>query len=374
LKYYIIAGELSGDLHASNLMKSLKLKDSDAEFAFWGGDLMLEQGGRLDKHYRETAFMGIVDVVKNLGKIKKNFKQCKSNLLDFNPDVLILVDYPGFNLRMAEFAKLNGFIVHYYISPKVWAWKKGRANTIKKFVDKLFVIFPFEIEFYKQFDYPVEFVGNPLLDAIEENINNKKSKADFLKENNLIDKPIIAILAGSRMQEIKHNLSIMLSVIPHFPEYQFVLAAAPSLNENVYKKYIANTNITVIVNKTYDILQQSEAALITSGTATLEAGLLGIPQLVCYRGDYVSYQIARRVMQVKYISLVNLVADQEIIKEYIQYDMTTENLKEELNKLINDRNYRNQMLENYTKVREILGGVGASERTADIIVKTISTK
>ncbi len=372
MKYYIIAGELSGDLHASNLMKALKKKDAQAEFAFWGGDLMHAQGGQLDMHYKSTAFMGIVDVLKNLGKIKRNFKQCKANILSFNPDLLILVDYPGFNLRMAEFAKKKGFIVYYYISPKIWAWKKKRAYKIKEFVDKLFVIFPFEIKFYKQFSYPVEFVGNPLLDAIENNIQNKKTKATFLEEHQLEDKPIIAILAGSRQQEIKHNLAIMLSVISKFPNHQFIMAAAASLDLEVYKSYTEKQNVKIIKDKTYDILQQSDAALITSGTATLEAALLGVPQLVCYRGDFFSYQIARRVMQVKYISLVNLVADKPIIKEYIQYQMTTDNLSAELEKILNDKQYRKNMLNNYKKMREILGGVGASERTADIICKSFS--
>ncbi len=364
MKYYIISGEASGDLHSSNLMKALKKEDENYDFRFWGGDLMLEQGGYIVKHYKETAFMGVVDVVKNLKEIKRNFKLCKEDLLKYKPDLLILVDYPGFNLRMAEFAKNNNIPTHYYISPKIWAWKQSRVHKIKKFIDKMFVIFPFEIDFYKKFDYKVSYVGNPLLDAISDYKKNGISENEFRNRHNLSQKPLIAILAGSRKQEIKHNLPVMLKLIDYFPDYQFVLAAAPSLDIEIYDRYISGTNIKIIYNKTYDVLRYSIAGIITSGTATLEAALFNLPQLVCYRGDNISYHIAKRVIKVKYISLVNLVENKEVIKEFIQNDMSVKNLKKELNDILNNKEYRNKMLSDYVKLHETLGGTGASERTA----------
>jgi lipid-A-disaccharide synthase len=374
MKYYIIAGEASGDLHAANLMKEIKIQDSKAEFRFWGGDLMKEQGGEIVKHYKETAFMGFYDVIKNLGQISKNLKMCKNDILKFNPDVIIHVDYPGFNLRIAEFVHEKGYKVYYYISPKIWAWKQSRVHKIKKFVDKLFIIFPFEIEFYKKFDYQVEFVGNPLLDALSQKSENKISEEIFRKENNLGEKPIIAVLAGSRMSEIKHNLPEMLKVIKYFPDYQFVMAAAPSLDISIYDKFIEGFDIKIVYNKTYDVLMNSKAAIVTSGTATLEAALFNIPELVCYKGDAFSYQIAKRIVKVKYISLVNLIMDKPVIKEFIQYEMTEENIKNELQKLLFDIQYKEKMLCDFDELRVISGGAGASKKTAEIIVNSIKLK
>lgn len=372
MKYYIIAGEASGDLHASNLMKELKVKDENAKFHFWGGDLMAKQGGEQVKHYKDTAYMGFVDVLKNLRGVFKNLKLCKKDIADYKPDVVILIDYAGFNLKIAEFAHNKGFKVYYYISPKVWAWKQSRVFKIKKYVDKLFAIFPFEIDFYKKYDYEINFVGNPLLDAVEKEINNKLSPEDFRKEHKLSEKPIIAILAGSRKLEIKNNLPLMLDIIKHFPDYQFVMAAAPSLDLEIYDKYIKNYDLKIVYNKTYEVLQQSEAALVTSGTATLEAALLNIPEIVCYRGDYISAQIIKLLIKVDYISLVNLIMNKEIIKEFVQDEMTISNIVEELKRLLFDKDYRSSMLNNYSEMRKSLGGKGASERTASIIYKSLS--
>ena len=371
MKYYIIAGEASGDLHASNLMKELKEKDPKADFRFWGGDLMQAEGGTCVKHYKETAFMGFVGVLVNIRKVFKNLSFCKSDISKYNPDAVIFVDYPGFNLRIAEYTHQKGYKNFYYISPKIWAWKESRVEKIKKYIDKLFVIFPFEIDFYKKHNYKVEFVGNPLLDAIEEKINNKISRKKFLEDNNLQDKPIVAILAGSRKQEISSNLPLMVKVSKYFPDYQFVLAAAPSLDLKIYDKYIKNTNIKIVYNKTYDVMQHSVAGLITSGTATLEAALFNLPELVCYKGDWLSYQILKRLIKVKYASLVNLIMDRLLIKEFLQYDMTVENVKNELNKLLHDNNHISQMKNNFAEMREVLGGKGASERTAEIIVSSV---
>ena len=371
MKYYIVVGEASGDLHASNLMKELKKKDAEAEFRFWGGDLMQVQGGTCVKHYKETAIMGFVDVFVNIRKVFKNIKLCKSDISWYKPDAVIFVDYPGFNLRIAEYTHKQGFKNFYYISPKVWAWKQSRVEKIKKFIDKLFVIFPFEIEFYKKHNYKVEFVGNPLLDAIDDKINNKLSREDFLRENNLPDKPIVAILAGSRKKEVSYNLPVMVKVASKFPDYLFVIAAAPSLDIEIYKNYIKNSDIKIIYNKTYDVMQHSVASLITSGTATLEAALFNLPELVCYRGDWGSYQIARRLIKVKYASLVNLIMDRLVIKEFLQYDMTVENITKELEKLLKNEDYKSQIKKDFAELQNVLGGKGASARTAKIIYSSL---
>jgi len=371
LKYYITAGEASGDLHASNLMKALKNFDNYAEFRFIGGDLMKEQGGTLVRHFKDTAYMGFLDVFMHLPAILKNIKFVKKDILDYKPDVIILVDYPGFNLRIAEFAHNAGLKVYYYISPKIWAWKQSRVHKIKVFVDKMFIIFPFEKDFYKKYDYEVEYVGNPILDAID---TEKKDIYGFKKKYNLNDKKIIALLPGSRKREIQHNFPVMLKVAEQFPDYQFVVAAAPSLEKEIFFKYIKDKDVKLIYNNTYEILKYSEAALVTSGTATLETAVLNIPELVCYKGDNLSYHIAKHLVKVDYISLVNLVMHNEIIKEFIQYDMTVENITEELKLIIEDNVYRNTMLLNFAKLREILGGKGASDRTAEIIVKSINNE
>ncbi len=365
MKYYIIAGEASGDLHGSNLMKELKKKDPQAEFRFWGGDLMQQQGGTLVKHYRDLAFMGFSEVIMNLRTILNNIKICKKDIQEYKPDAVILVDYPGFNLRIAEFVKSLGIKVYYYISPQIWAWKTGRVHKIKKFVDRMFVILPFEKEFYAKYDYEVDFVGHPLLDAMKDLPEMNLEK--FKSEHGLDDRKVIAILPGSRKQEIKKKLPIMLSVEKDFPEYQFVVAGAPSLDLEFYQE-IAGNDLKIVFGKTYDLLRISKAALVTSGTATLETALLNIPEVVCYKGSRISYEIGKRVVKyIKFISLVNLIMDREVVKELIQNELNTKNLKSELEKILTEPK-RSQVLNDYKELREKLGGQGASERTAELIL------
>lgn len=367
MKYYIIAGEASGDLHASNLMKSLLKKDSSAEFRFWGGDLMEKVVGISPvKHYKELAFMGFLEVAKNLGTILKNIKFCKEDLKNYQPDILILVDYPGFNLRIAEFAKSLNIKVVYYISPQLWAWKEGRVEKIKKFVDEMLVILPFEKDFYKKHEVDAHFVGHPLLDAISD--LPELSVEKFKAENNLNEKEIIALLPGSREQEVTKMLELMLSVRPYFQNYQFVIAGAPSLPKEFYQKYV-DENVHFVSNKTYDLLRCSKAALVTSGTATLETALLNIPEVVCYRSSTISYEIGKRVVKnIKYISLVNLIMDQKIVTELIQSDLNRKNLVQEL-RLILEGTSREKMLQDFELLREKLGGKGASDEAAEIIIK-----
>ena len=364
MRYYIIAGEASGDLHASNLMKHLKQKDADTVFRCWGGDLMQEQGGEIVKHYRDLAFMGFAEVVANLRTILKNIDFCKKDIITYKPDVLILVDYPGFNLRIADFAKTNGIKVFYYISPQIWAWKENRVHQIKRSVDAMFTILPFEAEFYKKYDYPVHFVGHPLLDAIA-NRKEKLSHIDFCKKHQLSEKPIIALLPGSRKQEIKKMLPVMFESAKNFTDYQFVVAGAPSMPLDFYKEVLNGKEIPIIQGGTYELLEQSKAALVTSGTATLETALFDIPQVVCYSGGAISYYIARALIKVKYISLVNLIMDKELVKELIQHDFNVETLNNELHKLLNDSTYRENMLQGFKELREKLGGEGASKRAAE---------
>jgi len=366
MKYYIIAGEASGDLHGSNLMKALKQKDPGAEFRFWGGDLMEKQGGTLVKHYRDLAFMGFLEVAMNLRTILNNIKFCKEDIKNNKPDVLILVDYPGFNLRIAKFAKELGIKVVYYISPQLWAWKEGRVEIIKKYVDEMMVILPFEEDFYKKHKVHSHFVGHPLLDAIS--TLQEISIEEFKKENGLNEKEIIALLPGSRKQEVEKMLEMMLSVRPYFKEYQFVIAGAPSLPKEFYEKYV-DENVHFVSNRTYDLLRCSKAALVTSGTATLETALLNVPEVVCYRGSKVSYAIAKRLVKnIKYISLVNLIMDREVVRELIQNDLNTKNLVEELKKML-DGEKRAEVLKDYELLREKLGGEGASENAAEVILK-----
>ena len=367
-KYYIISGEASGDLHGSNLMKAILKKEPDAEFRFWGGDLMKEVGGTLVKHYKYLAFMGFLEVVLNLKTILGNIKFCKEDIKKYQPDVLILVDYPGFNLRIAKFAKSLGIKVVYYISPQLWAWKEGRVETIKKYIDEMLVILPFEEDFYKKHSVKAHFVGHPLLDAISnlKPIDNQ----EFKKQNNLDSREIIALLPGSRKQEIRKMLGLMLSATPYFKDYQFVIAGAPSLPKEFYDEFLTD-DVHFVSNKTYDLLRSSKAALVTSGTATLETALLKIPEVVCYRGSWVSYQIAKRLVKhIKFISLVNLIMDKEVVKELIQNDLTTENIKSELEKILNPEQ-REKILNEYEKLNHLLGGKGASERAAEIITKLL---
>jgi lipid-A-disaccharide synthase len=366
MKYYIIAGEASGDLHGSNLMKALFKKDNNANIRFWGGDLMQSTGGTMVKHYRELAFMGFVEVLFNLKTILGNIKVCKKDILEFKPDVIIFIDYPGFNMRIAKWAKELGIRIHYYISPQIWAWKENRIVDIKRDVDKMYVILPFEKKFYEdKHSFPVEFVGHPLIDAI-----HNQAKVDptvFKDENQLNEKPIIALLPGSRKQEITKMLSVMLSVVDDFPEYQFVIAGAPSQEYSFYEQFISNGNIKFISNKTYDLLKIATAALVTSGTATLETALFKVPEVVCYKGSWASYQIAKRIITLKYISLVNLIMDEEVVTELIQEDFNTKNIRRELQKIL-EPHYRKQLLQKYDLLEKKLGGIGASEKTAALIV------
>lgn len=366
MKYYIIAGEASGDLHASNLMKELKLLDSNAQFRCWGGDLMKAQGAELVKHYRDLAFMGFTEVLMNLRTILNNISFCKEDILQDRPDVLILVDYPGFNLRIAEFAKASGMKVFYYISPQIWAWKQSRVHKIKKVVDRMFVILPFEKEFYQRFNYEVDFVGHPLLDAVD-NYAGEIAKLSVSK-----DKPIIALLPGSRKQEITVMLPLMLSMQKHYKDHQFIIAGAPSQNKEFYQVFTKGTDVQLVFNQTYQLLQQAEAALVTSGTATLETALFGVPEVVCYKGGSISYSIAKQLIKVKYISLVNLIMDKEIVKELIQNEMNESNLKAELDKLL-VADTRNRMLKDYAELKEKLGGSGASRKTAELMVQYLKS-
>ncbi|WP_166922827.1 lipid-A-disaccharide synthase [Flavobacterium poyangense] len=366
MKYYIIAGEASGDLHGSNLMKALYEEDPQAEIRFWGGDLMQKAGGTLVKHYRELAFMGFVEVLFNLKTILSNITFCKKDISAFQPDVIIFIDYPGFNMRIAKWAKALNYKTHYYISPQIWAWKENRIKAIKHDIDKMFVILPFEKGFYEdKHQFPVDFVGHPLIDAIQN--QPAFDEAVFRKENQLTEKPIIAVLPGSRQQEITKMLSVMLSVTDDFQEYEFVIAGAPSQDFEFYKQFITNKNIQFISNKTYDLLRSSTAALVTSGTATLETALFKVPEVVCYKGSNISYQIAKRIITLKYISLVNLIMDKEVVTELIQSDCNTKRIKEELHKLLEPA-YREKLLKNYDILEQKLGGVGASKKTAKLIV------
>ncbi len=371
MKYYIIAGEASGDLHASNLMKAIFKKDHEAEIHFWGGDLMQKVGGTLIKHYKELSFMGFIEVIMNLGTIFKNISFCKKNIAEFNPDVIIFIDYSGFNLRIAKWAKLQGFNTNYYISPQVWASRAGRIKKIKRDIDKMYVILPFEEAFYKKHGYKVTFVGHPLIDAIAE--IKSVDEQQFRKKYQLSNKPIIALLPGSRKQEITKMLSIMLKMVDKFKDYQFVIAGAPSQDFNFYQPFIKNNKVKFIQNKTYDLLSMSFAALVTSGTATLETALFKVPQVVCYKGSTISYQIAKRIITIKFISLVNLILDKEIVTELIQHDFNEKKLRQELTKILEDKHRKELFLE-YTKLEKILGGKGASEKTAELIVANLNKK
>ena len=369
MRYYIIAGEASGDLHASNLIAAIRQRDAQAEIRAWGGDLMDKQGATIVKHYRDLAFMGFAEVILNLRTITRNLSFCKKDLLSFKPDVLILIDYPGFNLRIAEFAHNKNIKVVYYISPQIWAWKKGRVHTIKRVVDKMLVILPFEKAFYNNYKVAVDFVGHPLLDALQN--YPWQQEADFRKRNNFSEKPIIAMLPGSRKQEVSRMLQQMLVMVKHFPDYEFAIAAAPSLEMSFYENIIGQSEVKVVQQQTYDLLKHAHAAMVTSGTATLETALIGTPEVVCYSGNRISYEIARRIIDVKYISLVNLIMDREIVKELIQDDFNEIQLRKQLNLLLSDNKFRQQMLSEFDSLREKLGGSGASQEAADHVIKLI---
>ena len=365
MKYYIIAGEASGDLHGSNLMKALFEEDKSADIRFWGGDLMQNVGGTLVSHFKERAFMGFFEVVKNLVKVLNFINFCKEDIFKFQPDVLIFIDNSGFNLRIAKWAKQHRFRTNYYISPQVWASRAGRIKDIKRDIDHLFVILPFEEAFYQKFDYKVTFVGHPLIDAIAD--RTQVSLQQFREEYKLSNLQIIAILPGSRKQEITKMLSVMLSIIDDYKNYQFVIAGAPSQEIEFYNQIIGDKKVAFINNKTYDLLSVSYAALVASGTATLETALFKVPQVVCYKGGNISYQIAKRIITLKYISLVNLIMDQEVVTELIQNNFNKKNLQKELSKILSE-NHREKLFLRYSDLEKKLGGKGASKKVAQMIV------
>jgi len=377
MKYYIIAGEASGDLHGSNLIKELKKLDGSADVRCWGGDLMQQAGGHLVKHYRDLAFMGFAEVVKNLQTIFRNLKFCKEDILQFKPDALILIDYPGFNLRIAKWAKQKEIKVIYYISPQVWAWKENRVKQMKENIDKMIIIIPFEKDYFKnKWNWNVEYVGHPLVEVIERHkeqgtrnkVQGTRYKVQGARQS-FADKPIIALLPGSRKQEITKKLPIMLEVSKYFPEYQFVVAEAPSVEDEFYQSFTKSyTNVSAVKNQTYDLLMQAKAALVTSGTATLETALFGVPEVVCYKGSPISYQIAKRVIKVKYISMVNLIMDKLVVKELIQHDLTVENLRSELHELLTNEKKITEMKKDYEELKRILSEGGhASSKAAKSI-------
>ncbi|TXD51654.1 lipid-A-disaccharide synthase [Polaribacter sp. IC063] len=369
MKYYIIAGEASGDLHGSNLMKALYKEDAAADIRFWGGDLMQKAGGTLVSHYKDRAFMGFFEVLRNLNKVLVFIKFCKKDIEQFQPDVVIFIDNSGFNLRIAKWAKQKGFSTNYYISPQVWASRPGRLKGIKRDVDKMFVILPFEKEFYEKYEYEVTFVGHPLIDAIAD--RKQVGEYKFREEFKLGKQPIIALLPGSRKQEIIKMLSVMLSLVDDFSAYKFVIAGAPSQDFSFYERIIGDKKVSFIDNRTYDLLSVSTAALVTSGTATLEAALFKIPQVVCYKAGSISYQIAKRIITLKFISLVNLILDREVVTELIQNDFNRSTLKEELTKILDDT-HRKKMFLAYFELEKKLGGKGASQKTAKLIVKGVT--
>lgn len=369
-KFYIIAGEASGDLHGSNLMKAMLEEDATCDFRFWGGDEMTKVGGERVKHIKDLAFMGFLEVLMNLRTIMKNLKFCKEDILAYKPDALILVDYPGFNLRIAEWAKEHNIKVIYYISPQVWAWKQNRVHTIKKVVDEMYVILPFEKEFYKKFDFDVHYIGHPLLDAIEQ-FKAKQSTEGFLEKNALSAQPIIAVLPGSRKQEVSKKLPIMLAALKSYSNYQIIVAGAPSLDLEFYAPFLKDfSNVHIVHNQTYDLLSNAELAVVTSGTATLETALFEVPEVVCYIGSSISYLIAKQLIKIKYISLVNLIMDKEVVKELIQGECNPKTIAAEVDRIIVGGSKREEQLANYKLMKEILGGGGASKTIAQAVLKT----
>ena len=378
MKYYLIVGEASGDLHASNLMKAIKSVDSSAEFRFFGGDLMSAVGGECVKHYRELAYMGFIPVLMHLRTIFSNMSLCKRDIVAWNPDVLILVDYPGFNLSIAEHIHKNTDIpVYYYISPKIWAWKEYRIKNIKRDVDELFSILPFEIDFFeKKHDYRINYIGNPCVDAVDAFLRNApEERGAFIERNGLADKPIVALLAGSRKQEIKANLPMMLEAVKHYPGYQPVIAGAPGIDKEFYKPYL-DAGARIVFGETYNILNNAHAALVTSGTATLETGIFRVPQVVCYATPMARLYswLKKRFLKVKFVSLVNLVAGREVVRELVAADMTIDNIKSELGKILADGEERAAMLKEYDRMLEILGEAGASERAAGKMVALLKKR
>ncbi len=372
MKYYIIAGEASGDLHGSNLIKALKAIDQNANIRCWGGDLMQQAGGTLVKHYKEMAFMGFIEVIQNLFTIFGNIKFCKQDIAKYEPDALIFIDYSGFNLRIAKWAKAQNIYTNYYISPQIWASRESRINKIKRDIDAMYVILPFETAFYAKHNFHVEFVGHPLIDAIEN--RSKVSSSNFRSMHSLSsEKPIIALLPGSRQQEVQKMLSIMTSIVSSFPDYEFAIAGAPSLEKEFYQPFLKNSSIKFISNQTYELLNVAHAALVTSGTATLETALFKVPQVVCYKASWLSYQIAKRIITLDYISLVNLIMKKEIVKELIQDELTSQNLVSELQKVVSGT-FRETQLAAYRSLEQKLGGEGASAKVASSILDNLKAK
>jgi lipid-A-disaccharide synthase len=372
MQYFIIAGEQSGDLHGSNLITELKKADINAKIYCWGGDLMQDAGATLLMHYKELAFMGFVAVLKNIRSISRNLTFCKQQIIEYKPDVIIFIDYPGFNLRIAEFARKNGFRTFYYISPKLWAWNERRVGKIKKYIERMYIILPFEVEFYRKHGINVFYHGNPVKDEISRRLSSLPEKAGIRELLGIDEKPVISILAGSRRHEVEIVLPEMLKIVRHFPEYQFIIAGVKNLPDELYFKAIGKENVRLIKGKTYELLYSASAAIVTSGTATLEAALLDAPQIVCYKGDFFSMLIAWMVIKVKYISLVNLIMNKEVVKELVQYSLTEKNLLSELKAILPGGWKRETILSDYKKLNDILGDPGASYRIARDMVKELT--
>lgn len=377
MRYYLIAGEASGDLHGSNLMKELKIADSESEFRFFGGDLMQNIGGTLVKHYREMAFMGIVDVVMNIRTIKRNMEFCKKDLLEFRPDILILIDYPGFNLRIAEFAKQHNFKVYYYISPKLWAWKEYRVKKVKAFVDEMFTIFPFETEFYAKHGYKVNYVGNPIMDSLEAYKKSAQKKEVFFEKNKLDKRPIVAVLSGSRIKEIKRILPVMVKATGGLAEFQFVIAGVDTVDKKVYEKIVGERKISLIFDQTYDLLTHSYAAIVASGTAVLETALFNVPQVVLYKvegGRIIDFIMRYFVLKTNWVSLPNIILQKTAVLELLQKDMTLKKVRNELEKLLYDDNHRKKIEEDCIRLKSIMGEPGCSKRAAEEMIQRCKSK
>jgi len=371
LKYFIIAGEASGDLHGSNLINEIKRIDPDADIYCWGGDKMEQAGARLLVHYKELAVMGVWEVLVKLDKIFRNLEKCRRHIMDIKPELVILIDYPGFNLRIARYLKEHNIAAYYYISPKLWAWKKSRLKKIKKYINRMYVIFPFETGFFEKNDYKVHYFGNPLVETVEKGIAEADSRQKLLNDHELPDKPIISLLAGSRLQEIKKILPLMASVEKHYPGFQFLVAGVKTIDEAVYGNILKGSNVKVIFGNTYSLLFNSQAALVTSGTATLETAIAGVPQVVCYKTSRLTYLIARLVVKIRFISLVNLIMDREIVRELIQHELSEKNILSELNSIVPGGWKRNIMLEDYSVLKKMLAGEGASARIAEDMYNSI---
>ncbi len=376
MRYYLIAGEASGDLHGSNLMKGILKADPEAQFRFWGGDRMAEVGGKenLAKHYKQTSFFGVTEIIRNLRTILSQLSECKKDLVEFAPDVLICIDYPGFNFKMAKFAHGQGIRTFYYISPKVWAWKERRVELIRKHVDRLFIIFPFEVEYFRQRGIEAIYEGNPLMDSIAQTLATLPTKEEFWRENGLDGRPVVALLAGSRKSEVRRNMEFMVGLSKAHPEWQFVVAGVGWLSREMYDEFTAGSDVKVLIDKTYGVLHYADAAVVCSGTATLETALIGAPEVVCYRMDEFSYRVAKAFVKIGHISLVNIIMGREVVRELLQHDMTIENASEELKAIIAGGTKHPRMMNDYSELRAIVGGEGASERFAARMVEILKSK